>query len=238
MKARILTPTHLYQEAGDKTTRLLTLQPDEIVELGDAIKVNDDEWVPATRQGEELGFIAGDSQVFVIKRARIRGQQADLVSEPNRAGAIVDVLAKGHSLEITDVLEGDGGRWVRVLDDAGQEGYLPGTTRIEIIQERPQADPVAELRGWGMGLLIMGVVSIFLSSYLNPTWGSVMVGAGISCLLVQRRFMFLVVGGALIVAGIVNMITRGVSGWALFGLVQIVLGFGELRKYWLYTEMR
>ena len=49
---------------------------------------------------------------------------------------------------------------------------------------------------------------------------------------------FLVVGGALILAGIVNMTTRGVSGWALFGLLQMVLGFIELRKYWIYSELR
>ncbi|MBE9506815.1 MAG: hypothetical protein IMY86_02090 [Chloroflexi bacterium] len=108
-------------------------------------------------------------------------------------------------------------------------------------------DMKKDLRNWGIGLILLGVLHFLLSGFLDPVWGAVIVVVGVLNLLIRRRGMFIVNGLALIGVGIMNIVSMcsslsaGASGggavstpWVVMGLFQIGWGVQEIRKYAQY----
>jgi len=46
--------------------------------------------------------------------------------------------------------------------------------------------------------------------------------------------MYIVIGTALILAGIMNILFTGFGGWTIFGVFQIGFGIYQIRKFWKY----
>jgi len=105
--------------------------------------------------------------------------------------------------------------------------------------EQPRAakhpqDMSTDLRGWGIGLLIMGVLHFALAGFLSPAWGIVLIALGLLNLVIRARGMFVANGMALLIVGLMNIFSGGVGGWSIFGCFQIYWGIKEIRKCWLY----
>lgn len=109
---------------------------------------------------------------------------------------------------------------------------------------RPVSVMKRDLRNWGIGLILIGIVSIVLSQSLDPVWGGILIALGLVTLFVRHRGMYIAIGMGLLLAGIMN-ITGSIqaelaagrewfSGWALFGLFQVFLGIQEIRKFCRY----
>jgi len=97
-----------------------------------------------------------------------------------------------------------------------------------------------DLRSWGIGLLIMGVLHFALAGFLEPLWGVVLIIIGILSLAIRERGMFLVIGGALLLVGVWNITTglaEGGSGWTIFGALQLYWGVKEMRKFARYGRI-
>jgi hypothetical protein len=117
------------------------------------------------------------------------------------------------------------------------EKWLPGRTKEQMGKD---------LRNWGIGLIVVGVVSFILPTILDPVWGGIVVVLGIINLLVRQRALFIVNGLALIIVGIMNMVSiisalsNGGSntGWVVFGVMQIIWGIQEIGKYGKYANAR
>lgn len=97
-----------------------------------------------------------------------------------------------------------------------------------------------DLKGWGISLLAIGVLSIVFSSVLDPIWGVVLIVLGILNLLIRHRAMFIVNGLALIFIGVMNAISvfgsgSGFNFWLMFGVFQVVWGVQEIKKYKRYA---
>ncbi len=91
-----------------------------------------------------------------------------------------------------------------------------------------------DLRNTGIGQIMIGVLSFFLSQIFDSVWGVVLVGLGIINLFVKNRIMFIVNGIVLIAVGIFNIINviNSINGsWFLYGVLQIFWGFAEIKKY-------
>ncbi len=104
------------------------------------------------------------------------------------------------------------------------------TTPAPALKERMRS----ELRSWGVGLIILGVVHFALSSVLDPVWGLVILALGVLNLALTHRGMFIVNGLALILVGVLNILgtlAGGFSPWAFFGLLQIGWGLQEFAKF-------
>ena len=98
--------------------------------------------------------------------------------------------------------------------------------------EHPDKPTVSEdLRGWGMQLIAVGVLHWLLSGFLDPLWGALLIGLGATNLLVRRRGMYLINGGALFVAGLWNILGGQFGLWAIFGLMQLFWGAQTMAKY-------
>lgn len=100
------------------------------------------------------------------------------------------------------------------------------------------------LRNWGIGLGVVGIISIFLKGIFNPVWGVVLIILGVLNFFIHQRVMFIVNGVALIVAGTFNFITSissksglgGMGFWLPFGVIQIGWGITEILKYKSYSS--
>ena len=103
-------------------------------------------------------------------------------------------------------------------------------------QEFPTHDDMRkDLQGWGVGLIVIGIISIVLRSFLDPIWGGLLIIVGILALFIHHRGMFIFLGMMLILAGLINMLGGG--GWMIFGVLQIVIGIQEIAKYGKYANV-
>lgn len=97
-----------------------------------------------------------------------------------------------------------------------------------------------DIAGWGVGLLIMGVLSIILAQYLDPVWGAIIIILGILNLAIRQRGMYIANGIALIFIGIVNalgaIMTYSNTFVAVYGGAQVYWGIKELVKYRKYGK--
>lgn len=117
----------------------------------------------------------------------------------------------------------DGKVYEFVLDMAGRtslRAWLPKKTDVEMKNE---------LRKWGIGLIVVGIAHLILTGFLDPIWGVLIACVGVLNLLIPRRGMFIVNGIVILLAGAMNM-SAG-AGWKMFGMLQIVWGVQEIRKF-------
>ena len=94
-----------------------------------------------------------------------------------------------------------------------------------------------DLKGWGVGLLIMGMLH-FSIKYLASEWGIVLIALGIAALVINHRGMFIALGCALVLIGVMNFIggiQAGPGFWLFFGCMQVYWGFKEMAKFGRYA---
>ena len=91
----------------------------------------------------------------------------------------------------------------------------------------------AEIRKWGVGLLIVGGLSIALAGFLDPEWGVGLIILGIMAFAIKHCAMFIVFGCVLLLAGLMNLAFGGLDsgGWAIFGVLQIIWGIQEFKRF-------
>jgi hypothetical protein len=96
-----------------------------------------------------------------------------------------------------------------------------------------------ELRNWGIGLIVLGIVHIVLAQFLDAGWGMVIILIGILNLTIRHRGMFMVNGMALFLVGLMNILGSigGGSAWAGFGVMQLVWGVQEINKFRKYAAV-
>ena len=88
----------------------------------------------------------------------------------------------------------------------------------------------ADIGGWGIPLIIMGIIQIFVP-VLDTVWGALLIAVGILDLIVRQRFLFIVTGLVIIIAGIMNL-----TAVPIFAILQFIWGGNEIRKYFKYES--
>ncbi len=111
----------------------------------------------------------------------------------------------------------------------------------EIEQQESAKKMRKELKGWGIALIILGVIHLVLAGYLSVVWGVLIIILGIVNLVVMKREMFIANGAALVLIGIMNTVSTldgpqsGFSFWRIFGIMQIIWGVQEIIKFKKYS---
>jgi len=97
-----------------------------------------------------------------------------------------------------------------------------------------------ELRYWGVGLIISGIIHLILYEYLDPIWGVIIIVVGVLALLYQKREMFVVLGAGMLLAGVGNIASGMLSEsfWSSYGLLQLYWGYKEIKKFKLYAPLK
>ena len=126
------------------------------------------------------------------------------------------------------------------------EDLVPQTSAVNTSSEAQEETKAAQLetlgaemkrdlRGWGFGLVGIGIISIVFSTFLDPVWGGILIAVGVLCFRIKRRGMYIVVGIVLMLAGIMNIFGVESGRWTIFGVFQIGLEIYEIRKFWKYA---
>ncbi len=120
--------------------------------------------------------------------------------------------------------------------DTGQKLSVVANT-TDAASGQDVSDMQKELHGWGIGLIAIGFISIFLIDFLDPGWGVVLIVLGILSLAVKKRGMFIAIGAGLLLVGLMNIgigSESGSTGWVIFGILQLYWGVQEIRKFKKY----
>lgn len=130
-----------------------------------------------------------------------------------------------------------------LVKDLEDESGMEATATT--LRQRPGADVrmdtpgthakmLKEVRSWGLWLLGIGVLSLFLSG-LSGAWGIVLLIAGLASFVFREAVMFVIYGIILAWAGLSNLLS-GQLGWIVFALLQFVLAYSVFRKYTQYRR--
>ena len=104
--------------------------------------------------------------------------------------------------------------------------------------ETDGAEMKRDIRSWGFGLVVIGVIHIVFSGFLDPVWGGILIAIGIACLFIRRRGMYIAIGIALMLAGIMNILLTVFGGWTIFGVFQIGFGIHQIHKFRKYRGIQ
>jgi len=170
-----------------------------------------------------------DDQDIWKKAAALKAQIpvfAQISEEPSE----ITVIEPEGKFYLGEPVKDGNKSWVPVLLLNGQQGYIDGDAKV-----MSEASMAGDISSWGTALIIIGAISIFLADFLDPIWGGLLIGTGIFALVVKKRFMFIVFGVVLLLAGIMNMIVGG--GWMAFGILQGYWGVNEIIKYFNYNAL-
>jgi hypothetical protein len=116
---------------------------------------------------------------------------------------------------------------------------IPINKKKEHTKDLPDID--VALKKWGIGLIILGIIHLVLTKFLNPVWGVLIIILGILNLVIQKKEMFIANGIALLLVGILNIVGSLIPGsgnipWIIFGLLQLYWGIREIQKYNKYKK--
>jgi uncharacterized membrane protein HdeD (DUF308 family) len=84
----------------------------------------------------------------------------------------------------------------------------------------------------------MGVLHFFIPLFAAQ-WGVVLIVLGILSLIITHRGMFIALGGALILVGLMNLVGSFEAGpglWSVFGCLQVYWGIQEIIKFRKYAN--
>lgn len=129
----------------------------------------------------------------------------------------------------------------------GGKNYEFKLTSKDLTKLRDWLPPktVSDLRGAlvarGVGLILTGIAHFVFSSYLDPTWGGVLIGVGVLNLFIISRYTFIANGLLLILASCMNVYVaaaEGVGGLGGFGIFQFAWGLEELVRVREYASVK
>ncbi|MEN8242976.1 MAG: hypothetical protein ABFS17_13740 [Chloroflexota bacterium] len=113
---------------------------------------------------------------------------------------------------------------------------------VELAPPERSADSIGhatmlnEIASWGRSSLILGVVHIIASGFLNPGWGVTLLAVGGLSFIFKEASMFIMYAVTLIWVGISNIMSLDVGLWTFFGAYQIYLGVMLFKKYRRYRD--
>jgi hypothetical protein len=127
------------------------------------------------------------------------------------------------------------------LDPAKKKGSVAVVSQKNPKNIEKLPDLNVTLRNWGIALILLGIVHLVLTNFLDPVWGFVIVLLGMVNLLVKKRAMFIANGIALLLVGVMNILSSflpdgGGTIWVGIGLLQLFWGVQEIRRYKKYEN--
>lgn len=127
--------TRIFSEPNEQAITLTTLQKGIEVELGKVTKKKKEVWVEVTLLSGQIGYIPGDTKIFAIKKVQLLNNSVDMLDAPIADATVVKTYAKNAIFTAIGIEKEDDKGWVRVRDDSGLEGYIPGAAKIKVYQE-------------------------------------------------------------------------------------------------------
>jgi hypothetical protein len=196
MKARILDEqVKVYSSLDENAVSIATLTKGNEIEFGPAKKKAGKVWVPITLSTGQQAFIPGEARIYVLRQGTIKENSVDLLTEPTDGALVKRQLARNTNIEILQVIDKQGKKWVQIRDASGNEGYISGNTRVRVIQQKSKAMGRKNMLSGGMWL-IAGAIIIFSNNTGTSTSSFTLLGYGA-----------MVFGAVMFVMGLVQLLT-------------------------------
>lgn len=93
------------------------------------------------------------------------------------------------------------------------------------------------VRSWGWTAIVLGVVHFVFGGFLNPSWGVTLILVGGLSFFIRESPMYVVYAITMLWVGISNLISGGLGGWTLMGLMQLFWAYGLFRNYRFYQKV-
>ncbi|OHB66111.1 MAG: hypothetical protein A2Y76_03575 [Planctomycetes bacterium RBG_13_60_9] len=196
MKARIIEqPARVYREADLNSPSIADLQVGTEVELGAVKKKHGTEWVAVTLSDGQRGYVPGETRIYQIKEATLLQKTVDVHAEPSLQAPVTVQYKKNDRFWIVQYKKNDRfclvkqgeEEWVKIRDSAGNEGFIAGDTKINVVQEEPVATKGAGGKNmlfgamWCIGGTVVTAVTYSEASSEGGTyiiaWGAIVFGA-------------------------------------------------------------
>jgi hypothetical protein len=187
MKARIIEKAAVvYIEADISSPFLAELRIGTEIELGETKRAGGMEWVAATLGDGRQGYIPGDTRVFFVRHAKLVQEEVEVRAEPSAEAAVVRRYHKNDGFQMIETVSRDERSWVKVRDEAGNEGFIDGETRIQVEEAAAPATKESGLQNMLVGALFcIGGIVVTAVTYSNAStsggtyivaWGPVLFG--------------------------------------------------------------
>ena len=196
MKARIEDPeVKVYPSMEQNTPSIATLPRGSEIEFGGTKRKSGKQWVPITLSTGQQAYIPAETRIHVIRQGAVMDKVVDMHSEPSAESLVKQQLKRGSKLSILEVLRNSDQDWVKVRDETGNEGYIPGATRFRLIVQKTKANGRRNMISGGMWL-IAGLIMVFSE-------GASTSGSGLSLL----GFGAILFGVIILASGLVQYVT-------------------------------
>jgi hypothetical protein len=185
MKARILDEqVKVYSSMDANAVSIATLPKGTEIELGPAKRRTGKLWVPIVMSTGQQAFIPGEARINIIRQGALLQNNVKLLTEPKDDANVKLLLSRNTNLEILQVVDQEGYKWVKVRDSNNNEGFINGNTRIRLVQQKTKAMGRKNMVSGGMWLLA-GLILTFSNNTATSGgmfnlfgYGAILLGAG------------------------------------------------------------
>jgi len=196
MKARVLDEkVKVYSSMDANAVSIATLTEGSEIEFGPAKRKAGKVWVPITLSTGQQAFIPGEARIYVLRQGTLMQNNVNLLAEPAGEASVKQQLARNTRVDILQVVERDGQKWVKIRDSNGSEGYIAGNTRIRVIQQKTKANGRKNILSGAMWL-IAGLLIVFSNSSVTSGGSFTILGYGA-----------LLFGAVMLISGLVQFFT-------------------------------
>ncbi|MGO8813961.1 MAG: hypothetical protein ACLQVG_04750 [Terriglobia bacterium] len=186
MKVRIMDrPITVFTAADPSAAPVTQVMAGQVVEVGGIKNQNGTKWVTAALPDGRRGYITADASIMSLRRASLVQNEVTAYSQPSPSAPAIGSYRRGTTFHMGETVTSHGKAWVTIVDAAGNEGFIDGTTRIKKLAETTTAA--------GRKIMLMGAAWFVV--------GIVATGIGVA---ISSGGPFFVAGGA-IVGGLIQI---------------------------------
>jgi len=210
MQVRILDEKVSVYSAADVTSEVVAeLSLGDEVKLGKTVRDGGPVWIPVVLSGGETGYVAGYVDVFKMIQINLN-RSFNVFDSTTTDSNVKMTLNEGDPVTLRGVVQEGDTRWVEVLSESGEIGYLP---QDEVVTGETLGELTGTVGGFGARMAPQDVVRIVVIA------GAALVPVGlIYTLALTGLARSIDQGGVWVPIGIVIL-----AGLSLLGIVALCI---------------
>jgi len=178
-------PVTVFTAADPNAAPVTQVMAGQVVEVGGVKNQNGTKWVTAALADGRKGYITADASILSLRRVSLVQNEVTAYAQPTLSAPVIGTYKRGTKFHMGETVTSHGKAWVTIVDAAGNEGFIDGTTRIKKLADTTKAAG-RKIMLMGAGWFVVGIVA---------------TGIGVA---ISAGGPFFVAGGA-IVGGIIQI---------------------------------
>jgi hypothetical protein len=155
----------VYAEPSDQTLSITSIKKGEEFELGKVSRKKKDVWVQVTLDSGQIGYIPGNTKIFVIKKVQFFSDGIEAHEAPSAESPVIKTYPKKSIVTAVGFEKDDTKGWVKIIDADGLTGFVRGESKIRVYQEATKENGKKQMFSGGMFAIM--AVAFYLFSLKN-----------------------------------------------------------------------